>query len=471
MDEYLVRFVTEISTCKFRFAEFDSLLEHFGLSPRDTYDGEEARSNDDWPYVRARFPSAEIAKDICSRGILLRDAIELWGFGSTHAECVQAVKNYDKKEKYLAADVSWRTDVETFGASASLREQNNIRAMYAPALPFEGRVNLLNPTETFQIYVGKGMVFFGRKVGKSERRELVTRCELKKRVFLGPTSLDNELALIMATISRCSPGKWALDPYAGTGSILVACQLGGARCFGTDIDWRVLRGKDQDENDGAMRRRIDGGHVKLAKDVIDYSGKRKTIFSNFEQYGLQTPEIVRLDASRLLDHFRSDAFCEFFDSVVTDPPYGIRAGARTVCSIGDGDQGVKPVRNDHRANHIPRTKPYPVVDVLADLLEIAATVLKIGGVLAYLLPATLDFAPETDVPRHPALSLLDCCEQPISSKYSRYLIVMRKNTSWKHQQIEEVKKARAMVRSSADAPYASLKEKLFAGPSSEKTSE
>jgi tRNA (guanine10-N2)-methyltransferase len=46
--------------------------------------------------------------------------------------------------------------------------------------------------------------------------------DLKKRFYLGPTSLDHSLALIMNTISRVRPGCTVLDPFVGTASILVS---------------------------------------------------------------------------------------------------------------------------------------------------------------------------------------------------------------------------------------------------------
>ena len=47
------------------------------------------------------------------------------------------------------------------------------------------------------------------------------------------------------------------------------------------------------------------------------------IFSNFVQYGLEKPEIFRMDCTN--DMFKSEGF---FDAIVCDPPYGIRAGAK-----------------------------------------------------------------------------------------------------------------------------------------------
>lgn len=46
--------------------------------------------------------------------------------------------------------------------------------------------------------------------------------DLKKRLYLGPTSLDPSLALIMANMGGVKRGHLAFDPFAGTASILVA---------------------------------------------------------------------------------------------------------------------------------------------------------------------------------------------------------------------------------------------------------
>lgn len=63
-------------------------------------------------------------------------------------------------------------------------------------------------------------VYFGREVAEGNR-EAVTAFDLKKRPYLGPTSMDNELALVMANMAHAGKGKICFDPFAGTGSILV----------------------------------------------------------------------------------------------------------------------------------------------------------------------------------------------------------------------------------------------------------
>ena len=245
--------------------------------------------------------------------------------------------------------------MDAFGLSHSLERQAEIRG-HLKHLPFKGPVRCKDPDQTFWIIerheaAASGAVvsqdsaptriYFGREVARSASRKLVSRCDLKKRPYLGPTSMDNELSLVMANMALVRRGSAVLDPFVGTGSILFACSNFGAVCFGTDIDVRVLRGKD-------------GNNVN----------------TNFDEFGLTRPELVRCDSSMYGRHFRTRCF---YDAIVCDPPYGIRAGARKAGSRRSSS-AVKPVAAEMRATHIPQTQPYPVEDVLVDMLDMAAQV-------------------------------------------------------------------------------------------------
>ena len=73
-------------------------------------------------------------------------------------------------------------------------------------------------------------------------------------------------------LSRKGALMW--DCFAGTGSLLVAATAHGAHCIGTESDVRVLKG------------------IKKGK-------KAESVRSNFEQYHLQYPELIRADLSAL----------------------------------------------------------------------------------------------------------------------------------------------------------------------------
>ena len=94
---------------------------------------------------------------------------------------------------------------------------------------------------------------------------------------------------------------------------------------------------------------------------------------------------------------------EFYDVILTDPPYGIRAGAR---KSGRKDPRVTVVPEERRYDHCPHTQQYDVEEVMLDLLTTAAAALRVGGVLLYLIPTPYHFNPAVDLPAHPCLEIV-----------------------------------------------------------------
>ena len=135
------------------------------------------------------------------------------------------------------------------------------------------------------------------------------------------------------------PGSYVCDPFVGTGSILFTASVMKATTVGMDIDPRVLGGKEGND-----------------------------VFTNFDLFSLPRPDVLRMDFSLYSRVFGSEGE-GIYDAIVTDPPYGIRAGARRV----DGRQSI----NDRRDDHIVRTTVYEVSDVMSDLLSMAAK--RLGG--------------------------------------------------------------------------------------------
>ena len=62
--------------------------------------------------------------------------------------------------------------------------------------------------------------------------------DLKKRIYIGNTSMEAELSLIMANQAMVAPGKLVYDPFVGTGSMLYTSAFFGSRVMGSDIDGR-----------------------------------------------------------------------------------------------------------------------------------------------------------------------------------------------------------------------------------------
>jgi tRNA (guanine10-N2)-methyltransferase len=229
--------------------------------------------------------------------------------------------------------------------------------------------------------------YFGRKLADwSKMKDMIRKYDLKTRNYIGPTSLDNELAFIMSNLSHVKKGSTVFDPFVGTGSILLALAKDAALCFGADIDIRVLKGE---MHAGANRE------IEMKAPDRGASVKRG-VFENFRDYGLPAPELIRMDNHLIDRHVRfmrdeslvtanssgnsssssssssssnnnssnskidEDLDEAIFDAIVTDPPYGIRAGAK---KSGGRKEVTYSITPDKRDDHIASLGNYPVQEV------------------------------------------------------------------------------------------------------------
>ena len=103
-----------------------------------------------------------------------------------------------------------------------------------------------------------------------------------KRPFFYPGSMSPKLARCMVNLSRACEGDLVLDPFCGTGGILIEAGLIGCKVVGSDINWKMKNGTA----------------------------------INLEYCGIEDYRTFNLDVRELKMY-------EKVASVVTDPPYGI----------------------------------------------------------------------------------------------------------------------------------------------------
>jgi tRNA G10 N-methylase Trm11 len=162
----------------------------------------------------------------------------------------------------------------------------------------------------------KGLKYFGKIIaGDVNGNDNITlgdpnfynKFNLNRRTYLGPTSTDNELAFLMSNLAKVDKDHYVYDPFVGTGSLLIPPSFFGCNVWGSDIDIRVLKGYG-----------------------VGYTKKKKKegnmdIFTNFVEYGLNMPNIIRCDINN--PSMRNN---EIFDTIICDPPYGHRAFTRKI---------------------------------------------------------------------------------------------------------------------------------------------
>eukprot|EP00210_Caulerpa_lentillifera_P001200 g1156.t1 len=319
--------------------------------------------------------------------------IEIWGEASTFEELRESIENCpeDLKTPFYSEALSFKVIVDGWGCKLS-QEEKVASIEKLDYLPLKGKINLKEPDVVYWLIIADPRtmtgfpgvpyrLYFGRQISVSER-SIIERFALRDRPYLGPTSMDTEMSFVMCNHAKVKQGSLVMDPFVGTGSILVAASYHGALSFGCDIDVKILK------------------QTKLNK-----RKEQCTIFDNFTYYNVPQPTTLFIS-----DIYRSPfrAALEMFDAVICDPPYGVRAGRRKPTDSAQG-QGSNTV------GHMCKT-----------LIDFSAQLLRTGGRLVFFCPNVHGTSLLDEIPRHPMMELVFCCEQYLSIKYSRCLITMEK---------------------------------------------
>ncbi|CAJ1372995.1 unnamed protein product [Effrenium voratum] len=413
------------------------------------------------PLVRVRLSEAE-ARKICERAVLVKAVLEVWSLGRSCAEAVEAALGQGpearrQRRAFLAPPLKLQIRVEAFGRTLTLEEKGETMEMLRPLFEGDEVVDLKAPETNLWVleehrheceektHLGPRKsvaerVFIGRQVAggrsvdkkiKGGEKAYFQRYDLSQRAVLGPTTLENELAFLMANCACVQSGQMGMDPFCGTGGILVALAHFGARLYGGEIDIRVVRGwriaytkNKAAVLDAAKKRGLDltepaepaaapaetgststrtdswslqylldiglPAEVKKVKQVNPNARAEKdhrltsaggcNIFTNFVQYGLPSPEVVVCDNA--MPPWRPVPG-GWLDFIVTDPPYGVRAGAKK-----QGREGKAVVVQDI-SSYIPSKVSYGEDELSEDLLGFAAASLKDRGRIVFLVPVDL----------------------------------------------------------------------------------
>jgi tRNA (guanine10-N2)-dimethyltransferase len=124
---------------------------------------------------------------------------------------------------------------------------------------------------------------------EQEKRPLGDR-KPAKRPFFSPISLAPKLARAMVNLAIVKAGSKILDPFCGTGGILLEAGLMGMHLVGSDLEWNMVEGCQK----------------------------------NLKHFGLNDFKVFRADIGSVVPNLDSMDI----DAVVTDAPYGRACGTR-----------------------------------------------------------------------------------------------------------------------------------------------
>jgi len=175
------------------------------------------------------------------------------------------VKRMDKNDEFDTTEVEW----EIGGIINNMVEGVN--------------VNLKDPSRFMRIIFLDGKILVTERLFKVEKKHFYN-LKPHKRPFFYPGSMSPKLARCMVNLTGVTAGDVVLDPFCGTGGILIEAGIMGARVVGADIDERMVEGT----------------------------------IKNLEYCGVKDYEIFQGDARDIELPYRVNA-------IATDPPYGISA--------------------------------------------------------------------------------------------------------------------------------------------------
>ncbi|CAA9989907.1 tRNA guanosine-2'-O-methyltransferase, putative [Plasmodium knowlesi strain H] len=464
-----------------KITELKSLLHIFGYK-----DEGEALLNDKNKHKGEVFVKVDLPEDIdwksvISRSVLIKGIIQIWSEGTTYDDLLSDLL----KKEYLFSenlgDKKWRFHFNSFGKIVSQNDKVKKMEHFKVILDKYPKVDLSCPEVELglleeydknnlgilkKIYFGKCMAL--RKNNKTlvyrrnDQGHMVNdvrtkktqlawwiHYSLNKRPVLGPTTTDNELAFLMCNIAKVKAGHIVLDPFVGSGGLLITSSIFNAICVGNDIDIRLLKGYK----------------IAYLNPHMQHKSRNKNIFENFLHYNLSLPEILVSDNSKPV----WNAFHKpWVDAIVTDPPYGNRATVR-IClrnaNAGDSIEGSTPANEvtlpggdntDNAHNHDrwdftdkdgdgcpphcdnvdskrvkslmnTKTVTYSCTEAVKDLLNIASITLVDNGMLVFLLPVQLDnFEEEIAILKHDDFFLISYDLQTFTPCSGRLIVSMQR---------------------------------------------
>ncbi|KAI1290177.1 tRNA (guanine(10)-N2)-methyltransferase -like protein [Halotydeus destructor] len=395
----------------FRKAEIDAICSLTNVS----LDWVEPIS--DIPYAVCESCTEEDLRKIASRSVLTKGAFELWAKGDSREELYHEVKKspFIHLPENKSSEKSFKILVESFNKKLSKPRQIE-KIEEFDFLPFEGPIRLKDPDNTFCLFEFYGLnandapeephkLYFGKWLFDGQRR-VISDTSLQKRKFISNTSMNPTLSLLMANIAKVKMGDVVVDPFVGSGSILVAAAHFGGLVMGMDIDFKLLYGMSKSTRAGVKDREPD-----------------ESVHSNLSQYSLSHHYIDVLVGDSSQPCYRQDFK---FDAILCDPPYGIRESS---VQVGTAKENFKIP--EHLVElHVPSKLHYNLQDIISDLLRLGANHLCIGGRIAFWMPVFKDKNSEIcsslPEPRHKCFKLISISEESLSMQTSRILVCLEK---------------------------------------------
>ena len=133
------------------------------------------------------------------------------------------------------------------------------------------RVNLKDPDHSFRLIITNKSCIFGEMLASVDRRQFWERKPHKKPFFYPGTILP-EVSRALVNLCEIRSNDLVLDPFCGTGGILVEAGMIGARVIGSDVQESMLPGAEMNLKDCGSEYHVlcgDACNLPIADHSVD----------------------------------------------------------------------------------------------------------------------------------------------------------------------------------------------------------
>ncbi len=194
--------------------------------------------------------------------------------------CLNSIKQIEKKAKKKIIDLPGSIAIKYTNRSKNTSSQEIIKKI-AEIYSKNKKVNLINPNNEIRVVITDSKVYVGKKILDIDRTQYEKR-KVQFRPYFSPISLHPKIARALINVSGIRKNDILLDPFCGTGGILIEAGLIGAKIIGSDIEKKMIQG---------------------SKKTLDF-------------YKIKNYQLFCSDISDIKKHI------DFVDAIVTDLPYG-----------------------------------------------------------------------------------------------------------------------------------------------------
>ena len=156
-------------------------------------------------------------------------------------EIVESVNNTDL-EAVMGEEDTFAVRIRGEHGNSFYLKRNDLPTMVGERIKRKGyKVNLKNPSKTFVILLAKQTCFLCLLLHSVNKKQF-EECKPRFRPFFLPGVIIPKVARVLVNLSGLKAKELFLDPFCGTGGILIEAGMVGARIIGIDVQDKMVRG-------------------------------------------------------------------------------------------------------------------------------------------------------------------------------------------------------------------------------------